>query len=55
MNQGKYIDCFVTYEERTRTITDSEGNEYEEIYMTAIPITNLSEIYKNIESEMGGR
>lgn len=53
VSQGKYIDCFVTYEERTRTITDSEGNEYEEIYIVAIPITNLSEIYRNIESEMG--
>ena len=53
VNRGKYMDCFVTYEERTRTITDSEGNEYEEIYMAVIPITNLSEIYMNIELEMG--
>jgi cell wall-associated NlpC family hydrolase len=53
VNRGKYMDCFVTYEERTRTITDSEGNEYEEIYIVAIPITNLSEIYMNIELEMG--
>lgn len=53
VNQVEYIDCFVTYDERTRTVTDSEGNEYEETYIVAIPITNLSEIYKNIESEVG--
>src|SRR5699024_4793001 len=50
VNQVKYIDCFVTYEERTRTAIDSEGNEYEETYIVSIPITSLSEIYINIES-----
>lgn len=53
VNQVKYIDCFVTYEERTRTAIDSEGNEYEETYIVSIPITSLSEIYINIESAMG--
>ena len=53
INQGKYVDCFVSYEERTRTLTDEEGNEYEETYEVAIPITNLSEVYRNIENAMG--
>ncbi len=53
INQGKYVECFVSYEERTRTLTDEEGNEYEEAYEVAIPITNLTEIYKNIENTMG--
>ena len=53
VDQVKYVDCFVTYEKRTRTITDSEGNEFEETYIVAIPIKNLSEVYKNIGSIMG--
>lgn len=48
IDQVKYVDCFVTYEKRTRTVTDSEGNEYEETYIIAIPIENLSKVYKNI-------
>lgn len=53
IDQGKYVDCFVNYEERKRTVVDEEGNEYEEIYEVALPITNLSEVYKNIENTMG--
>ncbi|MCQ4922258.1 C40 family peptidase [Tissierella carlieri] len=53
IDKAKYVDCFVGYEERTRTLTDDEGNEYEEVYEVAIPITNLTEIYKNIENTMG--
>lgn len=52
IDKVKYVDCFVTYEHRTRTVTDEEGNEYEETYTVTIPITNLSKIYKNIESTM---
>ena len=53
IDKVEYVDCFVTYEQRTRTVTDEEGNEYEEIYIVAIAITNLSEVYKNIETTMG--
>lgn len=52
IDHKRYVDSFVNYEKRTRTLTDSEGNEYEEDYIVAIPIKNLSEIYKNIESNM---
>lgn len=53
IDKVKYVDCFITYEERTRTVTDDEGNEYEESYIVAVPITNLSEVYRNIETTMG--
>ena len=54
---GQFVDCFVTYEERTRTVTtkDEMGNdvEEEETYTVAIPITDLAVVYKNISSAMG--
>ena len=44
-----FADCFVDYEERTRTVTttDEEGNEVEttETYMVAVPIEDLSLIH----------
>lgn len=47
-----FVDCFVTYEERTRTVTtvDEDGNEVEtqETYTVAVPISDLQEIYQNI-------
>ena len=46
------VDCFVTYEERTRTVTtvDGDGNEVEieETYTVAVPISDLQETYQNI-------
>lgn len=48
IDKVKYVDCFVTYEQHTRTVTDEEGNEYEETYTVTIPITNLPEVYKNV-------
>ena len=52
INTLQFSDCFVTYEERTRTVTDEEGNESEETYTVAIPITDLSVVYRNIENTM---
>jgi len=52
VDQEKYVDCFATYEERTRTITDTDGNETEEIYTVIVAIESLSEVYKNIELTM---
>lgn len=47
-----FVDCFVTYEERTRTVTtvDEDGNEVEtqETYTVAVPISDLQEIYQKI-------
>lgn len=53
IDKAKYVDCFVNYEERKRTVTDDEGNEHEETYTVAIPIKDISEVYKNIEDIMG--
>ena len=46
----QFIDCFVTYEERTRTVTDEDGATSKESYTVAIPITDMAEVYENIES-----
>ena len=52
-----FVDCFVTYEERTRTVTEADdaGNEVEveETYTVAVPIRDLSVVYENIRSKMG--
>jgi len=56
MDAGDYrafADCFVRYEERTRTVEDEDGDEYEETYTVAIPLTGLPEIYANLESSLG--
>lgn len=53
----KFTDCFVTYEERTRTVTtendDGTTTETEETYTVAVPITDLVQIYENISSITG--
>ena len=52
-----FVDCFVTYEERTRTVTvtneDGDEEEREEVYTVAIPIEDLSTVYQNIGIAMG--
>lgn len=53
----RFVDAFVTYEERTRTVTttDAEGNETTEgeTYIVAVPIKELPLVYANISSVMG--
>lgn len=46
----QFVDCFVTYEERTRTVTAEDGTTAEESYTVAIPITDMTKVYENIES-----
>jgi len=48
----QFVDCFVTYEERTRTVTAEDGTESEERYTVAIPITDMAEVYGNIENTL---
>lgn len=52
-----FVDCFVTYEERTRTVTGTDENgeeyEYEETYIVAVPIADLPTIYANVAAEIG--
>lgn len=53
----KFTDCFVTYEERTRTVTvehaDGTTTEEEETYTVAVSIEDLEAVYENIHSAMG--
>ena len=46
----QFVDCFVTYEERTRTVTGEDGTETEESYTVAIPITDIATVYGNLEN-----
>lgn len=52
-----FADCFVDYEERTRTVTttDDDGSEVEteETYTAAIPLTDMAEVYERIDQAMG--
>ena len=46
----QFVDCFVTYEERTRTVTDEDGTETEESYTVAIPVADIAAVYGNLEN-----
>ena len=46
----QFVDCFVTYEERTRTVTAEDGTETEESYTVAIPIADIAAVYDNLEN-----
>jgi len=48
-----FVNCFVRYEERTRTVTDGDGNETEESYTAAVPVSSLQEIYASLQSTLG--
>ena len=45
---SQFADCFVTYEERTRTTTHDDGSTTEENYTVAVPIKDMSIVYANI-------
>lgn len=49
---AQFVDCFVTYEERTNTWTDEDGTEHTETYMVAVPIASLDTVYCNITAAM---
>ena len=49
----QFVDCFVTYEERTRTIATEDGAESEESCTVAIPVADMPEVYENIEGALG--
>ena len=52
-----FVDCFVTYEERTRTVTtvDEDGNavEVQETYTVAVPVSDLQQVWQNIQQLTG--
>lgn len=53
----QFVDCFVTHEERTRTVTteDEDGTvtETEETYTVSVPIEDLALVYQSISAAMG--
>ena len=53
LEHRKYVDCFVAYEERTRTVENEDDTTSEETYTVAVPITSLPAIYNNIRTLFG--
>ncbi len=52
----RFVDCFVTYEERTRMVPIEDSDppaETEEVYTVAVPIEDLETIWRNIATAMG--
>ena len=53
LEHREYVECFVTYEERTRTVENGDGTTSEEIYTVAVPVRELPVVYENIAAAMG--
>lgn len=53
VSNSQFIDCFVTYEQRTDTWTDEEGGEHEITYTVAVPIASMETVYEKIAAVMG--
>ena len=53
LEHRRYVDCFVTYEERTRTVDNGDGTSSEETYTVSVPITSLPAVYNNIRTLLG--
>ena len=49
----KFVDCFVTYEERTEIIAQEDGTAVETTYLVAILIEDLEVIHDRIRQTMG--
>ena len=49
----KFVNCFVTYEQRSKTKNNPDGTTFQVTYTVALPIKELSQIYENIASVMG--
>lgn len=49
----RFADCFVEYEERTRTIELEDGTTEEETYIVAVAITDKVSIFQKIKSDYG--
>lgn len=48
-----FASCFVTWEERTRTVTDENGEEVEEQYAVTVPIADEGTVWRNIAAVLG--
>ena len=51
--QRRFVDCFIQYEERIRQVENEDGTITEEPYLAAVYITDLEQIYHNLELFLG--
>ena len=49
----RFAECFVNYEERTRTIENPDGSESEETYVVAVAVTDKVELFEKISTDYG--
>ena len=49
----EFADCFVKYEKKTRTVTDSDGSKREESYTVTVPLKAMPDIYSNLQKVLG--
>lgn len=49
----RFVDCFIEYEERIRVVENEDGNETEETYTVAIPITEKTECFAKLARDYG--
>lgn len=47
-NYREFVDDFVRYKLRTRTVTDKGGNKTQETYTVAVPISDLNDKFMKI-------
>ena len=51
-----FVDCFVTYEERTRTVPvegSDPSTEVEETYTVPVPVADINKVYQAITANLG--
>ena len=53
LEHRQFVDCFVTYEERTQSVENKDGTISEDTYIVAVPIKELPVVYSNISQAMG--
>lgn len=49
----RFAECFVNYEERTKTIENPDGSESEETYVVAVAVTDKVELFEKISTDYG--
>lgn len=49
----RFAESFVTFEDRTRTVTDEEGGQYVEVYQASFAITDKVELFERIKDHYG--
>ncbi len=49
----RFAESFVTFEDRTRTVTDEEGGQHVEVYQASFAITDKVELFERIKDHYG--